>query len=72
MATHSSVLTWEIPQTEGPGGLQCLEWQWNILNHLGRREHEGESPCHPLLAFCPGDAPQIGGPVGGQTPCREP
>ena len=27
MATHSSVLTWEIPQTEGPGGLQCLEWQ---------------------------------------------
>ena len=22
MATHSSVLAWRIPQTEGPGGLQ--------------------------------------------------
>ena len=21
MATHSSILAWEIPQTEGPGGL---------------------------------------------------
>ena len=24
MATHSSILTWEIPQTEEPGGLQSL------------------------------------------------
>ena len=24
MATHSSILAWEIPQTEEPGGLQSL------------------------------------------------
>ena len=24
MATHSSVLAWEIPWTEGPGGLQSM------------------------------------------------
>ena len=27
MATHSSVLAWEIPWTEGPGGLQSTESQ---------------------------------------------
>ena len=27
MATHSSVLAWEIPQTEEPGGLQTMELQ---------------------------------------------
>ena len=25
--THSSVLAWEIPWTEEPGGLQSLGWQ---------------------------------------------
>ena len=25
MATHSSILAWEIPWTEGPGGLQSME-----------------------------------------------
>ena len=24
MATHSSILTWRIPWTEGPGGLQSM------------------------------------------------
>ena len=24
MATHSSVLAWRIPRTEGPGGLQSM------------------------------------------------
>ena len=24
MATHSSILVWEIPRTEGPGGLQLM------------------------------------------------
>ena len=24
MATHSSILTWQIPQTNGPGGLQAI------------------------------------------------
>ena len=27
MATHSSILTWEIPWTEMPGGLQSIELQ---------------------------------------------
>ena len=25
MATHSSMPAWEIPRTEEPGGLQCME-----------------------------------------------
>ena len=28
-ATHSSILTWESPQTEEPGGLQSMELQKN-------------------------------------------
>ena len=27
MATHSSILAWEIPLTEEPGGLQSTGWQ---------------------------------------------
>ena len=27
MATHSSIFAWEIPRTEEPGGLQCIESQ---------------------------------------------
>ena len=27
MATHSSILAWEIPQSEGPGGLQFMGLQ---------------------------------------------
>ena len=27
MATHSSILAWEIPWTEEPGRLQSVEWQ---------------------------------------------
>ena len=27
MATHSSILAWEIPGTEKPGGLQSMESQ---------------------------------------------
>ena len=32
MATHSSILTWKIPWTEEPGGLQSIESQ-----RLGRK-----------------------------------
>ena len=28
MASHSSILTWETPWTEEPGGLQSMESQW--------------------------------------------
>ena len=27
MTTHSSILAWEIPWTEEPGGLQLMGWQ---------------------------------------------
>ena len=27
MATHSSILAWQIPWTEEPGGLQCMRSQ---------------------------------------------
>ena len=27
MATHFSILAWEIPWTEEPGGLQSMRWQ---------------------------------------------
>ena len=27
MATHSSILSWRIPWTEEPGGLQSVKWQ---------------------------------------------
>ena len=31
MAPHSSILAWEIPHTEGPGGLQSMELQYLLL-----------------------------------------
>ena len=33
MATHSSILAWEIPWTEEPGGLQSME-SWNIRHNM--------------------------------------
>ena len=32
MATHSSILAWEIPWTEEPGGLQFMESQRHGYN----------------------------------------
>ena len=31
MTIHSSILAWEIPWTEEPGGLQCMESQKNRM-----------------------------------------
>ena len=40
MATHSSILAWEVPQTKEPGGLQSLElqrvrhdWAYRVWSH---------------------------------------
>ena len=35
IATHSSILAWEIPQTEEPGGLQSMRLQksWTQLGN---------------------------------------
>ena len=32
MATHSSVLAWEMPWTEEPGGLQSTQKTWTGLS----------------------------------------
>ena len=39
MATHSSIHTWRISQTEEPGGLQSMGWlsQTRLSNQLGVR-----------------------------------
>ena len=41
MATHSSILAWEVPWTEEPGGLQSMgsqraghDWEINILHYF--------------------------------------
>ena len=41
MATHSSILTWEVPWTEEPGGLQSLRSQ--RIGHDLATEHIAES-----------------------------
>ena len=44
MATHSSILAWEIPWTDEPGGLHAMEWQrvrqdWVIKHSLEMSFH---------------------------------
>ena len=36
MTTPSSILAWEVPWTEEPGGLQSMESQksWTVLNNI--------------------------------------
>ena len=43
MATHSNILSWRIPWTEGPGGLQSMESQ--------RAGHDGVSDTFKLDAW---------------------
>ena len=42
MATHSSILAWEIPWTEEPGGLQSMGSQRVGLNTHLERSPKGE------------------------------
>ena len=59
MATHSSVLAWRIPWTEGPGGLQSMGLQrvrpTKQLTHtltLSQDSYEnGNDPSHEKLLF---------------------
>ena len=44
MATHSIILTWRIPRTEEPGGLQftglqTVEPDWSDLAHMKLQQH---------------------------------
>jgi len=43
MATHSSILTWEIQWTEEPGGLQSMGWQ--RIRHNLATEHTHMHSC---------------------------
>ena len=47
MATHPSILTWRIPWTEEPGGLQSSELQsrtdWNDWAHIFQKKIVEES-----------------------------
>ena len=38
-ATHSSILAWEIPWTEAPGGLQAMELQIDMPEHTHTHTH---------------------------------
>ena len=39
IATHSSILAWEIPWTEEPGGLQSMESQRAGHNLMTKQQH---------------------------------
>ena len=54
MATHSSILAWEIPWTEEPGGLQFMGSQ--RAGHDWATEHSHTHP-QKLLMFPSGKAP---------------
>ena len=44
MATHSSILAWRIPWMEEPGGLQSIETQSNMTEHIHTHTHTQPSP----------------------------
>ena len=54
MATHSTILAWEIPWTEESGGLQSMGWQeldttWWLNHH--QPPHHCSNDCY--IALCP-------------------
>ena len=52
MATHSSILAWEIPQTEEPGKLQSMGSQRVRRNRVTKQQqhiqemHQSQVPLH--------------------------
>ena len=51
IATHSSILAWEMLWTEEPGGLQSTEWQ--------RVGHDGAANAHTLVSVLPNTSTRI-------------
>ena len=47
MATHSSILGWEIPWTEKSGGLQCL----GVSKELDMTERLNDSPSEDCMVI---------------------
>ena len=55
MATHSRILAWRIPWTEGPGGLQSMGSQsWTRLKQLSAhaRAHTHTYAKHSVVYLC--------------------
>ena len=52
MATHSSILTWKIPWTEEPGGLQAMQL-WGVGHSLATKQQESHPHFYraPLAVF---------------------
>ena len=55
MATHSSILAWETPQTEKPGGQLSMNSQRHTTEWLSRHTHVAltlvfTSTCHFILS----------------------
>ena len=65
MATHSSILAWEIPWTEEPGGLQPMDsttqQQPPLVGNLGDLSE-------PLVTSQPGGQDQVGLVLPAQSP----
>ena len=40
MANHSTILAWEIPWTEEPGGLHCLRGHKRVGQDLATKQQE--------------------------------
>ena len=53
MATHSSILAWEIPWTEEPGGLQSMGWQrvGHDSIHTHTQHTHTHTHTHPFLTL---------------------
>ena len=50
MPPHSSILAWEIPWTEKPGGIQSMGWQKNwtqLLNSSNKQQQKKRKNCMP-------------------------
>ena len=52
MATHFSILAWEIPWTEGPGGLQSIGSQ-KVRHNLVSEQQQQQHGLKHLIYFNP-------------------
>ena len=54
MATHSSILAWEIPWTEEPGRLQSIGWKKSQtqLNRLNSMDNKTCREAHIYIDMC--------------------
>ena len=65
MATHPSILAWEIPRTEEPAGLQSMRSQksWTRLNSYQQQQHNSCPACILVVDMSVPD-PHLGPPGG--------